>query len=305
VQLRDGSKQLIRQLDDITNADVSEARLDEFRCEDDFMEVAVELLVETACYVTVAACLYDGRAAWDRHRAAVAGNIVRLYKLLHGFLDQLCQRRGELAQVFTRLIFETLVNVRYLIKNFSDATVSNYISSSLVHERKLRDRILVNIDARSGIMLPIEDRMLRSIDYAARKANVSLDQINLKGDNRWGGSIYTRCADIGWADAYLYVFSGGSSSIHGNWQELAANHLEWDETRDGFTSKTEWALVRPQQPLALARLILQTLDEYAAFVGGDDAAEIFETHLSSLHARVHALTLKHEAYLSTKSWPEI
>jgi hypothetical protein len=269
------------------------------------MEVAVELLVETACYVTVAACLYDGQAAWDRNRAAVAGNIVRLYKLLHGFLDQLCQRRGELAQVFNRLIFETLINARYLMKNFSDATVLQYISSSLVHERKLRDRILANIDARSGIMLPIEDRMLQSINYTARKANVSLDQIDPQQDNRWGGSIYKRCKDVGWVDAYLYVFSGGSSSIHGNWQELAGNHLEWDENKDGFTNKTEWALVRPQQPLALARLIIETLSEYAAFVGGDEAAELFDLYLRSLHDRVHTLTLKHEAYLSTKTWPEV
>jgi hypothetical protein len=83
---------------------VDPEQIRKFTSEEEFMEVSVRLLVETASYVCVAACtLGRSSSSWDRDHAAVGGNVVRLYKLLHGLLDQLCQRRGELSFLFMRL----------------------------------------------------------------------------------------------------------------------------------------------------------------------------------------------------------
>jgi hypothetical protein len=119
-----------------------------FTSEDQFMELTVRLLVETSSYVCVAACTLGKSSSWDREHAAVGGNMVRLYKLLHGLLDQICQQRGELSVLFMRPIFESLINIRFLIKEFSPRLIDSYVEVSLRHERKLGNSIATNIAGR-------------------------------------------------------------------------------------------------------------------------------------------------------------
>jgi hypothetical protein len=108
-----------------------------FHNEDEFTGLAVRLMVETGSYVCVAACTMGTKSAWDRDRAAICGNMVRLYKLLHSVLDQTCQRRQETSFILARLVFETLVNVRYMIQEFSSELIDSYVAYSFKHERKL------------------------------------------------------------------------------------------------------------------------------------------------------------------------
>jgi Family of unknown function (DUF5677) len=212
----------------------------QFGSEDEFMKLSVRLLVEIASYVCVAANLLDNSSPWDRDHAAVLGNMVRLYKLLHGLLDQLCQRRGELALIMVRLIFESLINIQFLIKEFSPETINSYVKVSIKHERKLRDKITSNIENREGIVLPIEDRMLKSIDRTARIAGVSLDEVDAKGTRDWGTkNIFEKAKAVGLDHAYPAAIGGGSNSIHGNWQEITGHHLEWDDNTGHFTPKTD------------------------------------------------------------------
>ena len=96
-----------------------------FDNEDEFTGLAVDLMVETGSYVCVASCTMGTKPMWDRDRAAVCGNMVRLYKLLHSVLDQTCQRRQETGFILSRLVFETLVNIRYMIREFSPELVES------------------------------------------------------------------------------------------------------------------------------------------------------------------------------------
>ena len=240
--------------------------------EDQFMELSVRLLVETASYVRIAACTLGSSSSWDRDHAAVGGNMVRLYKLLHGLLDQLCQRRGELSLLFMRLVFEALINIQFLIKEFSPQLIDSYIGVSLRHERKLRDTVASNIADRAGIILPIEDRMFKSIDRTARMAGVSLSEMDLKGSRDWGGkNIYEKAKTVGLEHVYLAAIGGGSNSIHGNWQDISGHHLKWDDTTGRFTPNTDWAQPRPQVPLGLGRIIIETLAVYFPFMAGEAA----------------------------------
>jgi hypothetical protein len=150
-----------------------------FNKEDDFTKLAISLMVETASYVCVAACTMGTKSVWDRDRAAICGNMVRLYKLLHSVLDQTCQRRQETRFILARLVFETLVNIRYMIKEFSPQLIVSYIAYSFRHERRLRDLIQENIKARHGQILPIEDRMLKSINRSAVAAGIALDDVDV------------------------------------------------------------------------------------------------------------------------------
>jgi hypothetical protein len=128
----------------------------QFASEDDYNAISVSLSVEVGSYVGLAASILGETETWSRDRAAVGGNLVRLYKLLSAFLDQVCQRRRETSVIIARLVFETAVTVRFLVKNFNPTVVDSYVRHSLRHERKLRDRIAENIAQRGGHVLPIE-----------------------------------------------------------------------------------------------------------------------------------------------------
>jgi hypothetical protein len=70
-------------------------------------------------------------------------------------------------------------------------------------------------------MLPVEDRMLKSIRRAVSAAGVSLDDVDPTDGRPWGGkNAYEKTQDVGLGEAYLAAFGGGSQNVHGNWNEI-------------------------------------------------------------------------------------
>jgi hypothetical protein len=148
--------------------------------------------------------------------------------------------------------------------------------------------------------------MLRSIERAARGADVDLDKIDLKDKRPWGGkNVFEKAGDVGLEQLYLAAFGGGSHSIHGNWHEIYANHLEWDEGRNDFTPKLKWRWPWPQMITSLALVINETVKVYFQFIGHDELSDYFHPLLNDLHNRVLDLIDAHEKYLSVKQWPKI
>ncbi len=292
-------------LPDIERVEIDIEALARITNEEDFTEVAVSLMIETGSWTCIAACAMGAPPVWDRDRAAICGNMVRLYKLLHSVLDQTCQRRQETSFILSRLVFETLVNIRYMIFAFSPELIDSYVSYSFRHERKLRDIIRENIDARDGQTLPIEDRMLKSIDRSASAAGISMDSMSSAQKGPWRGmNLFEKAQTVGLDQAYLAAFSGPSHSVHGNWHEIYANHLHWDEKK-GFTPNLDWHHPRPQVLFANCTLVLGTLNIYFEFMCGKKKAEIFQEPLLDLNARVCQVNDSHEAYLTKKNWPEV
>jgi hypothetical protein len=101
------------------------------------------------------------------------------------------------------------------------------------------------------------------------------------------------------------MFGGGSNSVHGNWQEIAGNHLEWDEEIDRFQPSMQWRRPRPQVLLAVGRLTTSTLPLYFSFMAGDEASKPIKESLSDLLDRFDLLSEAHEYYLIGKKWPDI
>lgn len=284
---------------------VNDEIIAEFADEDDFNRLGVSLLIEAGCYACIAANTLGGREKWDRDTAAIGGNMVRLYKMISALLDQTTQRRRDTSFIFARLIFETVVTIRFLIKYFSPDLVADYIKSSFKHEIKLRRSIERNIAERSGVILPIEDRMIKSIDLAF--ANSGLDAGDLDGyrERNWGGkNLYEKADDLGMSDAYLGAFSGPSQAIHGAWGDIYAHCLKADG--DGlFSPNLEWSYPRPQLISASANLTLFAIDDYFRFVGGADLQEKVHEELRDLATRLTAFDQAHERYLAQKEWPRI
>ncbi|PDT64753.1 hypothetical protein CO683_36450 [Bradyrhizobium ottawaense] len=73
---------------EIERIEVDLDRIAQFNTESDFTGLAVSLMVETASYCCIAAGTLGRTQAWGREMAAVAGNMVRQYKLLDSYLDK-------------------------------------------------------------------------------------------------------------------------------------------------------------------------------------------------------------------------
>jgi hypothetical protein len=202
------------------------------------------------------------------------------------------------------LIFETTAVLRYLMANFSPDLVDAYVRHSLRHERRLWDRIQMNIANRGGEVLPIENRMLLSLGRAARVAGMALGSIDLRNRGPWGGKDLRQKAEaIGWSGAYDGVFGGMSHSIHGSWHDLCSYHLEADEGR--FAPALKWSWARPQTLFALGTLVTETNAEVFSFLGGELAVDQIGNRLVDVDAGIREADDAHERYLGGKLWPEI
>jgi hypothetical protein len=271
----------------------------------DFMVLASELLREVASYVCVAACTMGPKPVWDRDQAAVGGNMVRLFKVLSTHLDQTVQRRYETSMIISRLAFETIVSIRFLIAKFSPDLVDSYIRHSLRHERRLWDRIKANIAERGGSIQHIEQRMLNSLERAARIAGITLESIDLKDRTPWGGkNLREKAKVVGLEPAYDAVFGGMSHNVHGAWQDIYQFHLQTDGNGT-FTPKLDWSRPRPQPLFALGHLALDAVADFLEFIGGETAIGQLHEKLRDLNARIDTADHAHETYLSGRTWPAI
>jgi Family of unknown function (DUF5677) len=276
--------------------------LKDFRDEDDFIDLAVQLVVEAASYTVIAHSIMDEQGGWDRDEAILGGLMVRLYKLLSALLDQVCQHRAEIAQIMCRLAFEAIVDIRYLVRKLDAELGDDFVKSSYRQERILRDQIMDRITERGGEVLPVEDRMLKSINRAADIADLCLDDVSTKR-RTWGGQDTRAKAREVFGDdlAYIAAFSGMSQSVHGSWGDLLQFHLE---TEDGkrFTPSPEWGHPRPQHLTSMAFLVAQTVDDFLGY--WDEALQArFRPALADLQRRVRTLASGHEHYLSSKEVP--
>lgn len=215
------------------------------------------------------------------------------------------QHRLETSFIFGRLIFETIVSIRFLIKNFSPELIDSYVKNSFKHEARLRNTITKNIAERNGEVLPIEDRMMKSIDRSFKNAGIELSDVSGQNERNWGGkNIFEKAQDVGLEESYLGAFAGPSHSVHGAWHDVYSHNLNTEGDLQ-FQPNIEWGHPRPQLLFACAQLTIPVLDEYFGFMVGGDLQEDIRKRLVDLSSRIVAIVEAHEAYLSTKVWPRI
>ena len=289
----------------IDRVDTSSEKIAGFTKELDYIGLGLDLMIEAASYVTIATNILGPNGTWTRDQAAIGGNMARLYKLLSAMLDQTVQHRRETSFIFARLAFETIVAIRYLLRAYNPTLIDSYIKHSLDHERRLLAMINDKVTARSGVILPVEDRMRRSIDRLFRSSGVTLEELPARRERDWGGTtLYEKAKAIALADAYLGMFAGASQNVHGAWGDLYGHHLK--TAGDGrFTPNIEWGPPRPQLLFSLSLLSLDAAEDFAQFMGGQEVADYLIPNLDNLRNRLLDVDYAHQSYLAGKSWPEI
>ncbi len=225
--------------------------------------------------------------------------MVRLTKLQSGFLDQVCQNRREIADIISRPLIETFVNLVYLLTQDKDELIEEYIIYSLRTEKRFLLEIEESIKQR-GSELPIETRMKQSIIGVFENSSISPDDVDEKIKRQWGGNFREKAKAVDMEEGYLSIFGLPSHAVHGNWQDLITHHLEYGE--GSFTPTTAWTHSRPQTVFGVAMFSVHANLLYARkLLSQSYEVDAIQDILVDLMMRVNTANELHEQFLQNKS----
>jgi len=288
---------------DKTKIDIK--KIKDFKLEDGYMSIAVELLKEVGKITALLSCAYvldknNLPREWNRNEAILGGLMVRINKLQIGILDQTCQDRSEIAEILLRCLAESIINVKYLLNSNDDELFDEYIEYSLREEKRLLNRVNKNITER-GHELPIEGRIKSSIERAIKTSSFSLDRIKEDDWTSWGETIYKRAKKVGLESLYTGVISLANHPVHGNWQDLLNHHLEYIDDKNRFLPETRWSRLRPQLLYASILYSAEINKLYLSkILPGCPDREKMITLLDDIMTRTVSVDKLHEEFLQDK-----
>jgi hypothetical protein len=280
----------------------SNAEIEKFDNEDKFMDAYVELLKQSIeliyRIVELEYCDIDGvPKKISKDQAVVGGNLTRLIKLNTSFLQNICEGKLEICYIINRCLAETVVNIKFILIEGEDSVKRNYIKNSLITEKELWKTILTNIKNRNGDILPIEERMQKSIQNSFDKSDFDIEEVNRS--SKWR-SVKER-ANLVAGEMFYGVFYGISShSIHGNWQDILLNNLR--KIEDGFELNLQWNTPRPQiinGPIFLNLDIVKTFCERE--IQNVSSAPMIIEKCETLTNYLSTLSQNHEKWMLSKN----
>ena len=279
-----------------TRHEVDFGKLRAANVESAYVEEAVELLKETASWLTLGLSITEKskRHVLERDQAICAGQLVRMYKICAlSVLQFSAGHGGDHQMALAREFVESAGAAAYLLEKIDTKERFNaYIYDSLIPERELLRTIKQQVRERNGVRLPIEERMERSVQATLKTAGVELEEIPPRKQNNWP-SVESRLKLLG--PVAYNAYRAGSSAVHGTWTDLARNHLE--ETDGGFIPQLAATAIRPQPLLMMSFLGCRTLEQYLRnYVSS--AAEFLVPHIRDLGERVSELDSAHELFLN-------
>jgi len=271
-----------------------------------FVREAVACLEELSQSISVVAGLQrvDANGAvrpMTRNDAILGGLMVRCSKLQHAVLDAADKERIELLTLALRGITEAAVNLRYLLEHGTPQMFDDFVRDSLRVDKGLRDRILSNAAERSGVLLPIEDRMLEGIDQTFDVAGIDPESVDTSREWRgWSkGGIWTRFKALGLSDVFVQ-FEVESHYIHGSWHDIYAHHVH--RVPGGFQPDLRWGAIRPQALVGPTVVLGTTAALYLRDVAPEwDDVEILEDRMRGAVQNGYLVQELHEQFLAQRS----
>jgi hypothetical protein len=182
-------------------------------------QAAFELYKETVSVVVVTSHVYQADPKGEglqRNQAISVGLLVRIAKFMIAVIELSANsNRGDVVLALNRSIFESSTNIWYLVTKNDDQLYSQFVASSLGPERELFDTIQHAVKKR-GSMLPIEMRMLRSIERTCQGSGLKIEDVGTKHGN-WGGSFRERLKFINLEASCVAIQRLASHAVHGSW----------------------------------------------------------------------------------------
>jgi hypothetical protein len=253
--------------------------------------IAFELYKEAARVVAFAAHLLDDEAAanggFARNQAICAGLMVKISKFMLGVIQlSTGDDRGEIVLALNRIILESAINLEFLVRSKDDKYFDQFVELSLGPEREIYDQIQANIAARNGDVLPIEKRLLDSINYTCAASGVKIDEVQRKHKD-WGENLRQRLKALGKESFYATVYRMPSHAVHGTWPDLFNGHLTYNEKTKLFEPDTKWTRVGSRLLAPIAVLVLEAIDPYLErFFPPSPQRDVLRERIADLHDRL-------------------
>jgi hypothetical protein len=286
-------------LDEMIGAPFDISNLD-CRSASDLSRGAFELYKETLGLVNVAASVYvgdgEGEYVLARNEAIAVGLLVRLSKFMMVVLQlSAADERGDVVFALNRCVIETATNLMYLLFKNDASVYDQFVLSSFGPERELFETIRKNMSDR-GEELPIETRMLASINDACTKADLKIEEVHRRQVD-WAGNARTRLRELGREDAYAGLQRVPSHAVHGTWMDLYKRHLK---EKDGkFAPDFDWS---PVDARLLSPVAIWVLDAVGLYISNwqdkEPALQPIMTRCANLHDRLCTVDEWHEAAMN-------
>lgn len=197
-----------------------------------------------------------------------------------------------------RCIMDTAVTLRFLILRNDNAIYEEFVRRGLSPERELFDLVQRNIAARGGETLPVEHRLLKTINGLIEATGLMIADVP-RGHRDWGGGLRKRLIALGIEDTYVGSQRIPSHAIHGTWVDLLIHHLE--QTEAGFRLKTAFSRIDARLLFPQSMTVLQATSEYLTGFFSVNLREFepFFPRCNDLADRIASVDRAYEAWIQT------
>jgi len=163
---------------------------------DDFTSLSFELYKEVGIVATVSASCYIGMPddphVMPRNQAICAGLLIRIAKFMSAIVVLTAtQESREVAMALMRCIMDTAVTIWFLILRNDNAIYDEFVRRGISPEGELFDLVQRNIAARGGETLPVERRLLKTINGLVEASGLMIADVP-RQHRDWGGGLRKR-----------------------------------------------------------------------------------------------------------------
>lgn len=265
--------------------------------EEPFVREGFELLKEASMLLVAVASLRTETLSdgLPRNHAIIIGHYARMAKLMKTLIRQIADGHGGDQQIaVSREFMDSVSTVMYLLADSGDGTrYTSFVMDSLIAEREFLKDVREQVAQRGDVLLPIEERINRSIAETLAAAGVREEDIPSRRNNGWPNAQAR--IDLLGSTAYA-AYRTGSGAVHGSFAHIYKNHLE--ETVGGFEIELRPQRFRPQPLLSMALLSMITLAEYSRIFLKMPLPNVLGERGRAIQSLLRRVDEQHEMYLT-------
>lgn len=210
-------------------------------------------------------------------QSILTGYMARIFKLYDTFVLLASDNKAEIAWIFTRLLSEISIQLKYLLSCQAPSDVANkFIKSSLAYDKFLYEYIKSQISDRAPSN--IENRILSSIDREFKETNFDINTINSK-DKNWCLDTFNLAKEVGLEGVYESIFRTSSSALHGSWFHLKEYYLT--KVKETYQPCLNFHAPNPQIIEGTTIIVLRSTKDYVVKITHDrELGELFDYCIS-------------------------
>lgn len=259
-------------------------------------DISIWLLSEVERIIRESAHTQKG---YEQKEAVLYGLLMRIFRLLQAQRKMVCKdcMTEFIAANFERLLLETSNNLQYYIKNYNSIDAfRDFQMNSLKPELYFETEIKSDIQEQGGTATKWQSDLLESIHKAYKRAGTSYEE--LKSTKISSPSIRTKFTNTDSTQLYNIAYRTKCHEVHGDWEDIAQNHLRFDECSSLFYPKFEeyGADIRQLNPILL--ICCETLTLFLREVPGHNLSQEHNNTVVSLIEAISYLERLHTDFLS-------